>query len=186
MEAVRKSPNPRGLEFNTQYGGEEATNESLLKESQKGYSIINYRGHGSTGSWSGWGSDGASFSSSQVKQLPTDDKSLSFIFNVACNNGAIQQSNTALVERQLFPSESNDSLQGAVGTFGATKPSLTEVNHRFNLHLFQFLQESEDISIGNIFTLANNKLSQTNGGKASSNTKMYVLYSDPLLAPWID
>lgn len=186
MESVRKSPNPRGLEFNTQYGGEAASNKTVLEEAKKGYAIINYRGHGSSNSWSSWGSDAASFGTSQVKALPAEESSLSFIFNVACTNGAIQKSSPALVETELFPNDDPTSLQGAVGTFGATAPSLTEVNHRFNLHLFRFLQNETDITIGNVYSLANNRLTQENGGSAVSNTKMYVLYSDPLLVPWID
>lgn len=186
MEAVRKSPNPLALEFNTQYGGETANNKTVLEEAKKGYAIINYRGHGSSSSWSSWGSDAASFSSSQVKALPEAEDSLSFVFNVACTNGAIQKSSPALVETELFPNDDPSSLQGAVATFGATAPSLTEVNHRFNLYLFRFLQGETDLSIGNIYSLANNQLTKDNGGTAVSNTKMYVLYSDPLLVPWID
>jgi len=185
MEHVRKNENPLSLEFNTQYGGENGKNASVLEEAKKGYAIINYRGHGSLTSWSSWGSDGASFSSSQVKALPNEETSLSFIFNVACTNGAIQSSSPALVEMQLFPEEDISSLRGAVGTFGATAPSLTEVNHRFNLNLFESLQNVSDKSIGNLYTLANNKLTKDNGGTATSNTRMYVLFSDPLLAPWV-
>ena len=185
LEAVRKSVNPLGLEFTTQYGGEKANNSSVIDEARKGYAIINYRGHGSATSWSSWGSDGASFSTLQVKSLPDEETALSFIFNVACTNGAIQNSSPVIAEKELFPNENSESLQGAVGTFGATEPSLTEVNHRFNLNLFNFLQSTENISIGNIYTLANNQLTKDNGGSATSNTRMYVLFSDPLLSPWI-
>ena len=186
MEEVRKSPNPLNLEFNTQYGGEKAKNSTVLEEAEKGYAIINYRGHGSASTWSGWGSDGTSFSTAQIRALPEEDRSLSFIFNVACTNGAIQNSSAALVERELFPKEDQETFQGAVGTFGATAPSLTEVNHRFNFSLFEYLQRTNDISIGNVYTLANNKLTKDNGGSSTSNTRMYVLYSDPLLSPWVN
>ncbi|MFM8314571.1 MAG: hypothetical protein ACKOA8_09825, partial [Deltaproteobacteria bacterium] len=64
-------------------------------------------------------------------------------------------------------------------------PSLTEVNHRFNSNLFEYLQSETEISIGSIYTLANNKLTKDNGGSATSNTRMYILFSDPLLIPWI-
>lgn len=185
METVRKSSNPLNLEFNTQYGGETAKNSTVIAEAQKGYAIINYRGHGSATSWSGWGSDGASFSLAQIKALPDVDTGLAFVFNVACTNGAIQNSSPALVERQLFPNDNPESLQGAIGTFGATAPSLTEVNHRFNIHLFSFLQGSQNKTIGNIYSLSNNQLTKDNAGKATTNTRMYVLYSDPLLIPWV-
>jgi len=185
MEKVRTNPNPRQLEFNTQYGGENAKSSTVVEEAQKGYAILNYRGHGSTGSWASWGRDGLSFSASNVRELPDSQNGLSFIFNVACYNGSIQNSSISLAERQLFPSEDEKTLQGAVSTFGATAPSMTETNHRFNLNLFEFLQTVEDISIGSVYTLANNKLTKDNGGSATSNTKMYLLFSDPLIAPLI-
>lgn len=185
LESIRKSANPKNLEFNTQYGGEEAKNTTVIAEAQKGYAIINYRGHGSASSWSGWGSDGASFSANQVKSLPDSETSLSFIFNVACTNGAIQNSSPVIVEKELFPNEDPASLQGAVSAFGATAPSLTEVNHRFNSNLFEYLQSDTEVSIGSVYTLANNKLTKDNGGSATSNTRMYILFSDPLLIPWI-
>ena len=183
LESIRAASNPRELEYTTQYGGEKAQNTTVIVEAQKGYAILNYRGHGSTSSWSSWGRDGASFSTNHVKALPDNENGLSFIFNVACSNGAVQSSGVALVEQQLFPSTNEETLQGAIGTFGATAPSMTETNHRFNRNLFEFLQVAQDLSIGNIYTLANNKLTKDNGGSATSNTKMYVLYSDPLLAP---
>jgi hypothetical protein len=185
MEAVRNSENSLGLEFNTQYGGENATNQTVLNEVKDGYAIINYRGHGSSSSWSGWGRDAASFTFKHVEDLPEESTALSFIFNVACSNGSIQNSSMSLAEKQLFPNDSEDNLQGAIGTFGATAPSLTEVNHRFNLHLFEALQKAEDKSIGTIYTLANNKLTQNNGGASTSNTRMYLLFSDPLISAWI-
>lgn len=186
MEKIRTSANPRNLEFNTQYGGEQGQSTTVVEEAQRGYAILNYRGHGSTTTWSSWGRDGVSFSTTHVKQLPDNETGLSFIFNVACYNGSLQSSSVSLVERQLFPSDNEQTLQGAVGTLGATAPSMTETNHRFNLNLFEFLQNADDISIGNIYTLANNKLTKDNGGSATSNTRMYLLFSDPLLSPSIE
>lgn len=183
LEKIRTSPNPKQIEFTTQYGGEKAQNSTVIEEAQKGFAILNYRGHGSTSSWSSWGRDGSSFNSTHLSLLPDNENGLFFIFNVACSNGSIQSSTVSLAERELFPSENELSLRGAVGTFGATAPSMTETNHRFNQNLFDAIQTADDLSIGNIYTAANNKLTKDNGGSATSNTRMYILFSDPLIGP---
>lgn len=186
MEAVRKLPNPRAFEYKTQYGGENATSSTVVNESQGGYAIINYRGHGSNTAWSSWGKDGKSFALTEVERLPNEEKMLPFIFNVACYNGSIQSSSVTLAEKQLFPSEDASDLRGAVATFGASDPSLTDVNHRFDINLFTLLETSNDLTIGNIYTAANNKLTKDAGGTPPSNVMMYMLFADPLLKPWVE
>lgn len=183
QENIIKSPNPRHFDFTAIYGGAGKKNQDVIDAAQSSYSIINYRGHGSNDSWIEWDAEGKSFDSEQVDKMPNDISKLPFIFNVACDNGSIQLEAKTLVEKQLFPSEDPHSLIGAVATFGATEPSYTSVNHDFDLNLFKYLEESDDLSIGNIYTLANNKLTQDAGGTAPVNVKMYVLYADPLLAP---
>lgn len=183
LESIIKAPNPRGFQYKPLYGGNGATNEDVLREAAQGYAIINYRGHGSEINWIEWDSKDKSFGFSEIDQLTNSAANMAFIFNVACDNGAIQQSRKVLVEKELFPTEDSYSLKGAIGTFGATEPSYTIVNHDFNRHLFHYLQTEDDLTIGNIYTLANNKLTQDAGGTAPQNVKMYILYSDPLLAP---
>ncbi len=183
QENIKKAANPREFAFTTQYGGAGAKNKDVLDQAKTEYAIINYRGHGSDNSWIEWDSENKSFGFEEVDQMPNEISALSFVFNVACDNGSIQLDTPSLVEKQLFPNEDPTSLKGAVGTFGATEPSYTSVNHDFDLNLFKFLEESDDLSIGNIYTLANNKLTQDAGGKAPENVKMYILFSDPLLAP---
>lgn len=183
QENIKKAANPREFLYATQYGGAGAKNKDVLDQAKTEYAIINYRGHGSETSWIEWDSEHKSFGFDQVDQMPNEISALSFVFNVACDNGAIQQTAPTLVEKQLFPNEDPTSLKGAVATFGATEPSYTTVNHDFDLNLFKFLEESSDLSIGNIYTLANNKLTQDAGGTAPANVKMYILFADPLLAP---
>lgn len=186
MEAVRKLPNPKNLEFSTQYGGESATTSTVLNGSQAGYAIINYRGHGSNTTWSSWGKDGKSFGLTDVEKMPNEEKLTPFIFNVACYNGSIQSSSETLAEKQLFASADPSDLRGTVATFGASDPSLTDVNHRFDINLFTLLQTAEDMTIGNIYTAANNKLTKDAGGTPPTNVMMYMLFADPLLKPWIE
>jgi len=183
MEQVRKAANPLGLQYSLQYGGENATNASVLQEAQKGYAILNYRGHGSNVAWWSWGRDSASFALSHVDQLPNTDDGLSFIFNIACDNAAIQNSSQSLAEKELFPTKDPNNLKGAIASIGATEASSTEVNHRFNYYLFQFLQDAARKEIGNIYALANNRVVKDSGGQVVKNVRMYLLLADPTLAP---
>jgi hypothetical protein len=66
-----------------------------------------------------------------------------------------------------------------VGALGATEASLTDVNNRYDLNLFKFLQESSDKSLGTINALAANKIVRDNGGSAPINIKMYILFANP-------
>jgi hypothetical protein len=180
MENVKALENPKGLEFVTQYGGAGATNSSALNVLQTPAAIVTYRGHGSSTAWTGWAKDGGSFGTSQVSQL-TESGGLPIYLNIACTNGAIQSSSLSIAERQLFAAANDRS--GAIASIGATTESMTETNHRFALHLFRALQSSASPWLGEIFSAANNKLVQENGGKASSNVRMYLVLGDPLLPP---
>jgi hypothetical protein len=187
MNSVKALPNTKNFSYTLQYGGEKANNDSVLNEASRGYSIINYRGHGSETSWYEWGSDDKSFGLEEAEKFAELENDNAFIFNICCDSGDIEHESGSLAKKQLFPNLSGNSLKGAIGTIGSTEPSWTEVNHRFNLHLFEHLQNGEKLTIGNLYALANNQLVQENGGKtAPENVLMYVLYSDPTLVPLIE
>lgn len=180
QEKIRTSANPRGLRFTTQYGGASAVNQSALDEIDKGYGIVAYRGHGTETSWMSWGADDQSFDTAQVRRLANADDRLTVFLNIACDTGAIQFDPPAMAEELLF------QPRGAVAVLGSTVPSFTEINHKFNEHLFNALENQADLSLGNVLAFANNKLVRDNGGELPPNVKMYVLFGDPLLRPWIE
>jgi len=184
MENLRKIPNAKNFDFVLQYGGDKATNESVVDAQSKGFSIINYRGHGDNEVWYEWSKDNKDFTFGHVDQFSDKDYDMAFIFNVCCNSGNIEHASGGLVKKQLFPG-SKSSFRGAIGVLGSTRPSYTEVNHRFDLHLFTYIQKTASPRIGEIYAYANNKLVQENGGTAPENVNMYLLLSDPTLIPWI-
>ncbi len=185
LESIRKAANPKELSFNAQYGGANATNATVLRQStDTPHAIINFRGHGSNTSWSGWGRDGASFGFNQVAALRNLNEGLSIFFNIACNNGAIQTASDSLAERMLFHDDGANPNRGAIAVLAATIPSLTDVNHKYNVNLFKAIQDSNNLTLGNINALAANKIVRDNGGTAPKNIKMYILFADPLLRPW--
>lgn len=185
QEQIRELENPKGLDYVPLYGGAGATNDDVIEQATAGMGIINYRGHGGTTNWQPWGQDNKAFGAAQVDELPQDAAKMPVFFNIACLNGGIHSQSRALVLKELFPSADETSFQGGIAALGATIESSTEVNHRFDLNLFRFLGESEDVTLGNVYAAANNQLVQDNGGEAVGNVKMYILFSDPLLAPWV-
>lgn len=185
LESIRKSENTKNLSFVTQYGGEQATNQTIIDLSEQDYSIINYRGHGSTQTWSGWGRNGKSFGGNEISALLNVSEKLTIFFNIACSNGGIQSSSDSMAERLLWSRAnnggSNSAPNGAVAVLAATKPSMTDVNNRYNRNLFQYIQSVDAPDLGTLNMLAANKLVRDNNGRIPSNNKMYVLFGDPLL-----
>jgi len=181
LESVRTDPNLKNLEFSIQYGGRGAKNQSVIDLTEQNFSVINYRGHGSSQSWSGWGADGSSFGTTQINSVKNADTKMAVFFNIACSNGAVQSSSKSMAERLLWPQGDNPN-RGAIAVLAATEPSLTAVNHKYNRHLFTHLQATASASVGLVNMLAANQLVRDAGGSVPSNNKMYILFGDPLLA----
>lgn len=180
QEAIFKAPNPLGLNFYRQYGGAQATNDTLLELFPNEFGIINYRGHGSNTEWWRWGGDGASFTATQIDRLNNDDSDLAIYLNIACDNGAIHLATPSLAESMLFRADS-EPYEGAVAVVASTKPSYTETNHRFDIYLFDNMQKSQTAPLGSIFAMANNRLVQDASGQMPENVRMYLLLGHPLL-----
>lgn len=185
QERIREAENPREFVFNTQYGGAGATSDSVVEEAAGGYAVINYRGHGSSTTWSSWGRDGRSFGTDHIKALENYDEGMAVFFNIACSNGALQKSSHSMAENILFTTKDESPYYGGVGVIAATVESATYTNHDFDENLFMYLQTSDNITLGNILALANNKLVRDNGGSMPGNVRMYILFGDPLLKPWL-
>jgi hypothetical protein len=187
MERVRQADNPLGLVFSTQYGGDGARSDDVVSEANLGYAIINYRGHGSQTAWSSWDYRSGSFGRTHVGQLLNDEEDMSIFLDITCNNGAIQRTEHSLAENLLFhgSAEGENYFRGAVAVLGSTVESQTNTNHKFNEYIFENFQAGEDISLGNVVGLANNRLVRDNGGSLPSNVRMYILFGDGKLEPWI-
>ena len=90
-----------------------------------------------------------------------------------------------MVEHLLFIRDEANPLHGAVAALGSTEPSYTYTNHDFIEHMFEYLQQGENLELGSVIAYGNNKLVRDNGGSLPANVRMYVLFADPLLAPAI-
>lgn len=183
QETIRKAANPKGFQFTAHYGGAGALNADVIRDANAGFSIVNYRGHGSASEWWTWDKSGSSFAYNEAAKLDLLGEKFPVFFNIACDNGALQNDYDSLSERLLFPI--SGEAKGAVAVLGSTDASYTETNHRFDIHIFKYLQDSKDISLGSVIAYAANKLVQEEGGAMPENNKMYILFSDPLLSPWL-
>ncbi|MBI3295337.1 MAG: hypothetical protein HYZ71_11485 [Deltaproteobacteria bacterium] len=180
QEEIYKADNPLKFNFTRQYGGDKATNETLLKSFPNNFGIINYRGHGDVGEFWAWGQDDKSFTESEVNQLNNDDKDMAIYFNIACNTGDITASSKSLAESMLFR-PAQKPYEAAVAVVASTQPSYTETNHRFDKYLFESMGQNPKAKLGAIYAMANNRLVKEENGEMPENVKMYLLLGNPLL-----
>lgn len=183
QEAIRTAPNPMELVYNTQYGGLNATDASVIKEASNHYALINYRGHGDDEDWWDWDHQSRSFGVDQVNLLNNLNENVTVFFNVACDTGTFETPKRNLAENMIFVPNKGSAYRGGVAVLGASNPSYTDVNDRFDIHLFEFMEKQNNLPLGHVVALANDKLVEESGD-LSDNIKMYVLFGDPLITLW--
>ncbi len=101
--------------------GQFVGNPAVKTAVESGTGMMIYRGHGSTTSWSGWGTSG-SWTNDNVAALTNGDLT-PVTHHFACNSGDIRHG-TCHIEawRRKYPG-------GAVSALSATQPSFTYPNH---------------------------------------------------------
>jgi hypothetical protein len=164
------------------YGGNSATNQTIIDAINNGIGLINYRGHGSETGWdSGWSTEGKAFNSDEIENL-TNTTQTPVIFSIACLNAAIQSSNVCLLEN--FTRKTN----GSVAFLGATEASYTEVNHTFDKALYKLVYNTGIYNIGNLLVQADITAMTANSSNYYSkyNAKIYLWGGDPSLELWTD
>lgn len=120
-----------GYEVTTAYG-RESSNSDVISAINSGLGVVNYRGHGSSTSWSGWSETGQSFSNSNISALTNGDQ-IPLVYSLACYNGNIVRSDNCMAEE--WTKEYDDI--GAVATLGASRPSWRHSNHTFDKKIFE-------------------------------------------------
>jgi hypothetical protein len=162
------------VEFAKLYGGENATNEQVVEQINRGVGIVNYRGHGTEERWHEW-----NHHDFRVDESPlTNADRLPVVFSIACLNSAFQSEKATMAEHWV-----QYAGGGAVGVLGATQPSYTLVNHDFNRYLFNALLTEGVQEIGMLINRANAKLFNQYGedNMALANMRMYTWLGDPSL-----
>ncbi len=184
---VQSLSNVRGFSYEAFHGGMGATTADIIESLAKGFSLVLYRGHGKTDRWDEWDYRGDSLTSNDVFQFKNIDAKMSVVFNIACNTGDLSYSNS-LAESLLFVSPVGGRHRGAVAVLASTRSGYTAVNDLQSKALFNQIQQSGELTIGQIIALANNQVMRdTNAAPATmTNVSMYVLYGDPLVVPWFE
>jgi len=167
-----------GMNVTTAYGGAGAGNSDVKNAIESGQGIVNYRGHGSATSWSGWSQTGGSFTTSDAKALSNGNMT-PVLFSIACNNAGIQGTAETLAEAFMLNRDG-----GSVSFLGATKPSYTIPNHDFDKLLFDAYFNEGIEEIAYILNDANFELLVLYGGSSSyaaDNVRMYLWLGEPAL-----
>ena len=154
--------------FDTYYPPEGATQQQVKDRINAGVGTVNYRGHGSVTTWQwspGWNA-GAIYALENTFFPP--------VFNVACDNGAHDKVYNCLCESWLFALG-----RGASGTCGASAPSATVANHRFDRVIYWQLYSVGNTCAAEVIAAAQADIVQTQGAAGLSNARMYHWFGDP-------
>lgn len=161
--------------FDTAYGGEGAGNSDVIAAVNQGRGIVNYRGHGSSTSWSSWGS-GGSLTKSHVDQMLNSDK-LFVGFGICCLNADLSYGNDCMSE--IFMKAD----YAAVAYLSAWEPSYTDPNHVFDKSLFKAIYDQDITTIGYAENWANISV-HGQGSWGDFNIATYLWLGDPATDVW--
>ncbi len=158
----------------TTVGGDRATNADVIGYIDDGQRVVNYRGHGSTTSWSSWNMFYESFGPTQIAALDNGDMT-PVVFSIACYNAYIDNATTTLAEHFTLHDE------GAVALLSASRPSYTVANHTYDKKLFSAVFDEGVNATGDASNLAAIKIINEHGGIGLANARMYLWLGDPSL-----
>lgn len=141
--------------------------EKMIEEINKGVGFINYRGHGDYDRWQ----SGNGLSIKDITKLKVE-RNTPNVLSIACNNGGIHMPNCLGVEwiKQLK----------AISFLGASAPSYTYINHKFDKYLWEGIHKEKLTKIGDIFVWATLELYRNDSSiYAVTNILEYLLLGDP-------
>ncbi len=167
-------------DFTTAYGalssvgGDEATNADVTAAINSGYRVVNYRGHGSTTSWSYWNYLSESYTNTNVAGLSNGDLT-PVIFSIACVNNQVQISTNCFGEAWTL------STDGAVAFLGANRPSATTANHTYDKRIFKAVYDENVNRTGDVSNLGAITIINQFGTSGLNNARMYFWMGDPSL-----
>lgn len=148
-----------------------AGKKEVINTINQGVGFVNYRGHGSNTSWQA----GNGLTNNDIPNLNNGDK-IPQVLSIACNNNAIDYRANSRYDcfginwiRQ----------QKAITFLGASRPSYTSVNHKFDEYLWDGINSKLE-KAGDIFVNGTIKLYKNNPSPCSiDNIRMYLLLGDP-------
>ncbi len=172
-------------EFVPIYGGEGATNDTLLDAIDDGAFLITYRGHGLVKEWAEWSWDDEDFDVDDVALIDTGGRP-GVVLDVACDNADLNQDDPSFAETWIAHPDA------AVAFLGSIYSSYTVPNDEFSRFLFSAMYDSGLARLGDILAVANANLAAYYADDdmyrpyANKNIEMYLWLGDPAIELPID
>jgi hypothetical protein len=155
------------LAVTKRYDGQ-ATKQQVIDTINLGLAFVNYRGHGSQTEWQA--SNG--LKKTDIPGLNNGDMTPQ-VLSIACLNNSLDFAGGYFGQSWMVN-------QKAVSFLSASRPSYTDVNHKFDKYLWDGIINQGFGQIGDIFTWGTTKLWQNNPDESSKhNIYMYLLLGDP-------
>ncbi|MCL4236168.1 MAG: hypothetical protein KJ042_16815, partial [Deltaproteobacteria bacterium] len=167
------------------YGGEGATNATLLAAIDNGAFLITYRGHGLVKEWAEWSASGEDFDVDDVALIDTGGRP-GVVLDVACDNADLNQEDPSFAEAWIAHPDA------AVAFLGSVYASYTVPNDQFSRFLFSAMYDDGLARLGDILAVANANLAAYYADDdmyrpyANKNIEMYLWLGDPAIELPID
>lgn len=170
-ESVRTAAYATPPSFSTLYGSVAGVDDGDVSLAiNNGLGLVAYRGHGSSGAWTGWNQTNQYYDSADVTGLANLATQVPVVWSFACTNAAL---NTEDSIGEIWMEDINNR---AVSFYGATVPSFTSQNHELDRQLFKAVYDTG-------LTIQSHAIKQAEDQMAAlvgdDNAWMYLLLGDP-------
>lgn len=149
------------------YDGQ-ATKQQVADTINQGLAIVNYRGHGSETEWQA--SNG--LTNADIPNLNNGDM-MPQVLSIACLNNSLDFAGSYFGQTWMLN-------QKAITFLGASRPSYTDVNHKFDKYLWNAIITQGLRQAGQVFNWGTTQLYLNNPDDSTvHNIYMYLLLGDP-------
>lgn len=154
------------------YRGDVGANTTVLNSLNAGKYIVNYSGHGTTGSWGG---NPVFFNISSVPTLDNNVNNPALFTMLTCLNGAYHYLHNESFAEVLTKSTN----KGAVAAWASTGQTLANVQERMALRFYAKLAEGNIPRLGNLIRESKTVITIEDGG--ADVRRSWALIGDPML-----
>ena len=154
------------------YRGEVNANANLVNAMNSGKYIINYSGHGTTGSWGG---SPAFFNILSVPSLENDVNDPATYTMLTCFNGGFHYLRNESFAEVLTKAPN----RGAVAAWASTGQTFANVQERMALHFYEKVAAGDIPRMGDLIREAKTVLLPADGG--ADVRRSWALIGDPML-----
>lgn len=174
-ESVRTASYATPPAFSTLYGHVPGSNDAAVSaEINSGMGLVSYRGHGSTGAWTGWDLSSEYYDAGDLAALVNASNVSPLVWSFACSNSHLDDPDSVA---ELWM----ESSSRAVAHYGATVPSYTHPNHELDRAMFQAVYDTGLTIHAQAIEAAEDQMVAYDPTYGWDNAWMYLLLGDPEL-----